>query len=421
MDCPKLNTRIQELSTGLEGVGASLGTFASDIKGAIGGMHVDPPSTTGWSDDVCARTISIMQSVDSLLKSKESEADSISSAASAVDDLKSASDEYMEAYAACCDAVEKFKATYSGGNPYEEEPDKSNWEREKEKAEAECKKLIEQVLSLEESALSKEEAVKGCFSGAASAPGGLTGNYEATELTGSELQSFCSENCINPNRVTIKKAVVDVGGTNYDVYYVYDNQLEEFDKLAFNVYVHDSLEKLGNLEDKELLKAVNNTYLIFEQDQGIDKGGAYIERVQAWFRPSVDGITSWFGTVSGFDYGVQALIHEFGHAVDSLVGYNETGSHVNMSSREIDKAEWMNIIKKEASWTIQRNTDNYPFLCPTYSGASFFTNNNGEYIAEYIAEAFAMYNYSAEARAELLNDAPETYKKIEELIKRAKK
>ncbi len=419
MECIPMNPRIQELSAGLEGVSASLSGFASSISSSIGGMKVSEPNVNSWNDELCVRVTNIMHSVNTLLEAKKSEADSISSAADLVEALKIASDDYLALYEVYKAAVEAYKNTYENATPPEDEEERKAWEAKKAEAEELCNQMKEAVLKAEEAAKSQENSVKACFSGVATSTGALAGSYDAVEVTGSELQAFCANNYIDASRVTVKKAVVDVGGANYEVYYVYDNQLEEFDQMAFNVYVNESLQNLGNLDDKELLQKVNNTYIIFEQNQGIDTGGAWAEGVQAWFRLDVNAITSWFGNRSSYDYGVAALVHEFGHATDSQVGYNEKNSHEYLSSRDIDKSLWMNLCRREGDWA-GKPSANYPYLCPSYTAERFLADN-GAYIAEYVAEAFAKYNYSEEARAELKKEAPDTYKAIEDMIRRAKK
>ena len=417
MELIPINERIVELDSGLDGAGAAIGDFASQISSGISSMDTNPPDRRIWKDIVCARVTNIANSTASLLDSKAREAAEVSAAAAVVDALETACSDYVAAYPPYKAAVEAYNAEFENKSPPEDEGEKAEWERRKADAEANCEALKSAVLSCEETALSQEAAVKSSFSGSASSAGGLTGNYGAVEVTGAEFEQFCEKNYIDSSRAIVKKAVVEINGANYDVYYVYDKLLEDFDNMAFEVYANESIRQLEEkVNDGELVKNLSNTYLIMQQDYALDIGGAQEHHAQAWYMSSTNEITLWFPDRSLYDFGTASLVHEFGHAVDSYVGRKE-GSTMGLSSESIDFDRWIQLVKKEGSWAGDIST--FPFLSPAYT-VNYFTKERGKYLPEYVAEAFNMYFYSDETKAYLEKYAHETYLEVEKLIGRAK-
>ena len=399
-----LNERVKELSDKIPSdCASSVGDFANEISNGISSISSSmpsAPSVRGWKDVVCVRTVNIMSTVNTIMESKKSEAASLSAAAGSVAGLKSSADAYVAAY-----------MSYQGSIYYQDEPpsnceDEDAWRSEKARVEA-------NVSQLEEAAVSAEAAVKAAFSGATAAAGGLTGGYESVELTGSELTAFCQKNLLDGSKVSVKKAVVDINGTNFDIYYVYDNRLQDFDDKAFDVYVNESIQNLAKI-DPGVLKATGDTDILFEQTYTIDKGGAGAGGAQAWFRSDVNAISSWFPNMIEYDFGVAAIIHEFGHAVDSQIGYNEFGTHEILPSREVDLETWKKLARAEAD---KFKSCGIPFLSPAY-GKNFYLSKGGRYVSEFLAEAFYTYYYSEETRELLKAQCPQTYAQIEKTIKR---
>ncbi len=416
-----LNQEVKKYSDQLSsGIGGDLTGFASEVEKGLDGAKTSVSSITTsigsvWRDAVSARTVNLMQTANSKIDTQKGSLDAINSAAPLVSSLKTASDSYVKAY-------EKYRAgIYYPDSPPSGCEDEDAWRAEKQKEENNVKEL-------EEAALSAANSVKGAFSSAGSAAsgGGFAGGAEITQLTGAELKRFCDENFVDYNRVIVEKATIDIDGGTYDVYYVYDKNLQnrEFENEAFRLYVDDSIETLKRIDDR-VMQAVDATDIIFEQTYACDLGhkefyGSNLSKydyAQAWYISDNHNVTSWFPSLglndgSGYKYGLDSIIHEFGHVMDSALGNSKNGTYYSFETMDekLANSKWDYLIEKAVRIFKSLGTAN---LCTGYQ-YELFKQKHSEYLAEFF------YAYNSGYKKILKDNCPETYAEVERIINEAK-
>lgn len=406
----KLNDRIKEINDKLsDGTGGEIASFASQVTTGLDNAksslnNVSLSAADSWQDIVCNRTINIIQSISSKIDRGKQSAEIAESAASSVNSLKAQADAYIKAY-------EAYRSSeYYNDSPPSGLKNKDSWYSAKRNTE-------NNVQSLEDAAIAAESAVKAAFSDSqTSAMASESLDANSVTLSGAELTEFCTKNYIDKDKVTVKKTTVNINGVDFTLYTVYDNNLasREFETLAFQEYIKSSIDNLGKI-DQEVLKNTSSTDLIFEQTYSCDTGHSNFHMdgvAQAWYISGNNTITSWFPQFASYEYGTNSIIHEFGHAVDSAIGNNATGSYYNYQTEEIDGETWTNLIKKEGQ---SFKNSGIPGLCGAYD-----INDYLESQSEYLAEVFYAYYSSDENRQRLEYSAPETYKELEKLITKAK-
>ncbi len=413
-----LNEEVKKYSDQLSsGTGGELSSFASTIESGLDGVKgtisaVASGMSTTWKDIVCARSVNLMQTANSKIDNHKKSLDSINSAATAVTSLKEKSDAYVQAY-------NSYKnSEYYNDNPPENCEDPDAWRAEKTRRENDVK-------AKEEAALGAADAVRACFTSASGGSSGSgSGGYEITTLSGAELDSFCERNLVRKDRVIVQKTTVDINGAPYEIYYVYDKNLQsrDFENEAFKVYVDDSIQALSKI-DGDLLQKMNSTDIIFEQTYACDRGHEMFQMngiAQAWYWSETHNVTSWFpsfGSSTGeqgntYNFGVSSIIHEFGHVMDSTLGKSKNGTYDSFETEDpgLANSKWTSIIESESRRFRQLGIEG---LCPSY-GYEVYKDIHSEYLAEFF------YAYNMGYKELLKEECPETYREVERIINETK-
>ena len=240
-------------------------------------------------------------------------------------------------------------------------------------------------------------------------------NYELEELTGSEFLNYCRYNKIDPNLAIIKKAVVKINGTDFNVYHVYNKTLSDSNHLNFESYIMDSIDEISKI-DKDVLSKMNSTDLIFEEDYNVFTEKSMAVGAQAMYVPDINSVIAWYSAYASSDFGTGVLIHEMGHSFDANLGtkvLNSNDFH-KLYTHYADKQRWINLIQEEADSFRNSNIEG---LCPAYNKQTYL--NDG--YTEYLAEVFYSYFYSEDTRAKLKLSAPKSYAELEKMIDKMKK
>ena len=240
-------------------------------------------------------------------------------------------------------------------------------------------------------------------------------DYELEELTGSEFLNYCRYNKIDPNLAIIKKAVVKINGTDFNVFHVYNKTLSDSNHMNFESYVMDCIDEISKI-DKDLLCNMNSTDLIFEEDYNVFTDRAMAVGAQAMYVPDINSVIAWYSAYANSDFGTGVLVHEMGHCFDANLGTRvlKTNDFHKMYTHSVDKRNWINLIKEEADSFRNSNIEG---LCPAYNKEVYL--NDG--YTEYLAEVFYSYFYSDDTRAKLKLSAPKTYAELEKIIDKMKK